>query len=197
MADHYGHMAKRAGRRKRVAKSRRSTPIDRPRTYVSRFKAPHAAASPVAATQPVHSGVVDPAGRAYTTILGLSNARTREIVATVRKGLPFGAFERFVANTSMSSADAALLVSIPVRTLTRRKQEGRLHPDESDRLLRASRILGRAIDLFEGDREEAKQWLGRPQRALEGARPFELASTEVGALAVERVIDQLEHGIFV
>ena len=102
-----------------------------------------------------------------------------------------------VANTSVSSSEAAALMRIPVRTLTRRKQEGRLSPEESDRLLRASRILGRAIDLFEGDRSEARQWLSRPQRALGGARPLAMATTEVGARAVERLIDQLEYGIFV
>jgi putative toxin-antitoxin system antitoxin component (TIGR02293 family) len=140
---------------------------------------------------------IDPASRAYTTILGLPTAGTAEIVETVRKGLPFGAFERFIANTSLSSADAAVLVNIPSRTLTRRKQEGRLNPDESDRLLRASRILGRAFELFEGDRDQARGWLTRPQRALGGAKPLDVASTEVGALAVERLIDQLEQGVFV
>jgi len=195
MADNYGHMAKRVVRSKWNAKSH-SSATKGARTYVGRFKATQMVVAPAVAKSG-KSDVVDPAGRAYTMILGLSNARTPEIIDTVRKGLPFGAFERFVANTSMTPADAALLVSIPVRTLTRRKQEGRLHPDESDRLLRASRILWRAIDLFEGDRNEAKQWLGRPQHALEGATPFEIASTEVGALAVERLIDQLEQGIFV
>ena len=140
---------------------------------------------------------VDPAGQSYVTLLGLSSTRTPDIVRTVQEGLPFEAFEQFVANTSMSSSDAAMLVSIPVRTLSRRKQEGHLQPDESDRLLRASRILGRAIELFEGDRGEAKQWLGRSQRALAGAKPLDLARTEVGALAVERLIDQLEQGVFV
>jgi putative toxin-antitoxin system antitoxin component (TIGR02293 family) len=166
--------------------SRKTTVASRPK---SRTTSPSAS--------PAETEVVDPAGRAYTTILGLASARTPEIIETVRKGLPFGAFEQFVANTSISSADAAFLVSIPIRTLTRRKQEGRLHSDESDRLLRASRVMGRTIDLFEGDRGEARQWLSRPQRALGGARPFDIASTEVGALAVERLIDQLEHGIFV
>ena len=119
------------------------------------------------------------------------------LVETVRKGLPFRAFEQFVSTTHLSSADAAALVNIPTRTLTRRKQAGRLEPDESDRLLRASRVLGRTIDLFEGDREAAKQWLTRPQRALGGATPFDLARTEVGALAVERLVDQIEQGIVV
>jgi putative toxin-antitoxin system antitoxin component (TIGR02293 family) len=115
----------------------------------------------------------------------------------VKRGLTYRTFERFVENSSLSPAAAAALVNIPVRTLSRRKREGRLQPDESDRLLRASRVVGRAIELFEGDRAEAKQWLARPQRALGGATPFEMARTEVGALAVERLIDQLEQGVFV
>ena len=173
----------------------------RQQSAAGRGRAPRtvrSARSATRATTPIGGPrAVDPAGRSYVSLLGLRSARTPDVVETVQRGLPFEAFERFVANMSMSSSDAAMLVRIPIRTLSRRKAEGRLQPDESDRLLRASRILGRAIDLFEGDREEAKQWLARPQRALGGAKPSELTSTEVGALAIERLIDQLEQGVFV
>ena len=149
------------------------------------------------AARDVESAGVDPASRAYATLLGLAPAAMPNIVDAVKKGLAYRAFERFVANTSLSTAASAAFIDVPMRTLSRRKREGRLQPAESDRLLRASRVIGRAIELFEGDRAEAKQWLARPQRALAGATPFDLARTEVGALAVERLIDQLEHGIFV
>lgn len=146
---------------------------------------------------PVAPEPSDPAGRAYATILGLTQIRSPEIVATVKKGLAFTVFERFLVQTTISPGEAAALVGIPLRTLTRRKQKGRLTSEESDRLLRASRILGQAIELFDGNKSEAKQWLKRPQPALGGAKPLEMASTEVGALAVERLIGQLEHGVFV
>jgi putative toxin-antitoxin system antitoxin component (TIGR02293 family) len=147
--------------------------------------------------QDVEAPGIDPASRAYGTLLGLAPAAVPNIVDAVKKGLSYRAFERFVANTSLSTAASAAFIDIPMRTLSRRKREGRLQPAEWDRLLRASRVMGRAIELFEGDRAEAKQWLARPQRALAGAAPFDLARTEVGALAVERLIDQLEQGIFV
>ena len=131
------------------------------------------------------------------TLLGLQDTIPSDLVSTVRKGLPYRAFERLVSATELPASDLATLVNIPTRTLARRKQSGRFDPDESDRLLRASRVLGRTIDLFEGDRGAARQWLTRPQRALGGATPFDLATTEVGALAVERLVDQLEHGIVV
>jgi putative toxin-antitoxin system antitoxin component (TIGR02293 family) len=149
------------------------------------------------ALRDVESTAADPSTRAYRSLLGLAPGAVPDVVDAVKRGLTYRTFERFVENSSLSPAAAAALVNIPVRTLSRRKREGRLQPDESDRLLRASRVVGRAIELFEGDRAEAKQWLARPQRALGGATPFEMARTEVGALAVERLIDQLEQGVFV
>ena len=48
------------------------------------------------------------------------------------------------------------LVQINPRTLSRRKREGRLHADESDRVLRLSRVYGRTLDLFGGDLDKAR-----------------------------------------
>ena len=69
-------------------------------------------------------------------------------------------------------------------------------PDESDRLLRASRVFGRALELFEGDPEAARRWLGLPQPALGGATPLAFARTEAGAREVEDLVGRLEHGVF-
>jgi putative toxin-antitoxin system antitoxin component (TIGR02293 family) len=90
----------------------------------------------------------------------------------------------------------AEVVDIRPRTLSRRKEEGRLEPDESDRLLRASRVFGRALELFEADAAEARAWLARPQRALGGAVPLDLLRTELGAREVEDLIGRLEQGVF-
>jgi putative toxin-antitoxin system antitoxin component (TIGR02293 family) len=132
----------------------------------------------------------------HVILLGIETFDSPDLLRSVARGLPYSAFERLVANTSFASEDALVLVNIPSRTLTRRKREGRFHEDESDRLVRASRLFGRALSLFEGDRDAAKQWLSAPQRALGGAVPFVLARTEVGALEVERLIGRLEQGVF-
>ncbi len=137
-----------------------------------------------------------PGVNSYVVLLGLETFDSRRLLQSVEHGLPYSAFERFVANTSLATDDAMVLVNIPQRTLTRRKREGRFHEDESDRLLRASRIFGRALTLFEGDRDAAKHWLSEPQRALGGEVPLAVARTEVGALEVERVMGRLEHGVF-
>jgi putative toxin-antitoxin system antitoxin component (TIGR02293 family) len=83
-----------------------------------------------------------------------------------------------------------------MRTLARRQSEGKLRPDESDRLFRASALFEKAIDLFEGDVTAAGRWLQAPQEALSNRTPLELASTDVGAREVENLILRLEHGVF-
>ena len=132
----------------------------------------------------------------YVLLLGLDVVDTRQLLRSVERGLPYATFERLVANTALAADDALVLVNIPRRTLTRRKREGRFREDESDRLLRASRVIARALGLFDGDRGAATHWLSQPQRALGGEAPLVVARTEVGALEVERLIGRLEHGVF-
>lgn len=137
-----------------------------------------------------------PGANSYIVLLGLETFDSRQLLRSVEQGFPYSTFERLIANTSLATDDALILVDIPLRTLTRRKSEGRFHQDESDRLLRASRIFARALHLFEGDRDAAKQWLSGRQKALGGEVPLVVARTEVGALEVERLIGRLEHGVF-
>ncbi|HEX4627330.1 MAG TPA: antitoxin Xre/MbcA/ParS toxin-binding domain-containing protein [Gemmatimonadales bacterium] len=131
----------------------------------------------------------------YATFVGLKTVRLPEILKHIEGGLAFSAWERLRRNTALSTTDLAALVQIPLRTLHRRKEEGRFQPDESDRLLRASRLFARALDLFEGDAESAREWLSASQPALGGAKPIAVARTEVGAKEVESLIGRLEHGI--
>lgn len=131
----------------------------------------------------------------FAALLGLRVYEPLKIYGRVRAGLAFSAFERFQRNTGLSSSELSTLVQLPPRTLARRKAAGRLEPEESDRLLRASRVFGRALELFDGDSQAAREWLLDKQPLLGGLVPLELATTDVGALEVERLIGRLEHGI--
>jgi putative toxin-antitoxin system antitoxin component (TIGR02293 family) len=129
-------------------------------------------------------------------LIGVDTRDSLQLLRSVESGLPYRAFEQLRANTSMSSDAALALVGIPKRTLTRRRREGRFRQDESDRLVRAARIFGRALSLFDGNLERATDWLSRSQKALGGGVPLEMARTEVGSIEVERVLGRLEHGVF-
>lgn len=132
----------------------------------------------------------------YVVFLGLSKYDASTVHDKVRQGLSFSAFEKFTRVMDLPAKRAAEILLIPPRTLQRRKASGRLEPDESDRLVRLSRVYGKAIELFEGDRDAAIQWLQTPSKALGGATPQNMSQTEPGVLEVEHLIGRLEHGVF-
>ena len=133
---------------------------------------------------------------AYAALLGIETVDAPALVKAIKKGFPYRTFERLCLNSSLPVARVMALVGIPRRTMTRRKRDGRFLPDESDRLLRASRLFGQTLALFEGDRRAAAEWLTTAQQAFAGALPIDLAKTEIGAREVETLIGRLEHGIF-
>jgi putative toxin-antitoxin system antitoxin component (TIGR02293 family) len=137
-----------------------------------------------------------PGPHSYVILLGLETFDAPALLRTVEKGFLYRTFERFQRNIGLPFERVIRLVDIPRRTLTRRKREGRFLPDESDRLLRASRLFGKTLALFEGNREAATDWLTTAQTALGGALPIDLARTDVGAREVETLIGRLEHGVF-
>jgi putative toxin-antitoxin system antitoxin component (TIGR02293 family) len=142
----------------------------------------------------LHRG--SPGTHSYVVLLGLQTFDAPELLQSVKKGFLYRTFERFQRNTSLSVERVMELIDIPRRTLTRRKHEGRFLPDESDRLLRASRLFGKTLELFEGNRDAATEWLMAVQPALGGATPIDLAKTDVGAREVEQLIGRLEQGVF-
>jgi putative toxin-antitoxin system antitoxin component (TIGR02293 family) len=135
------------------------------------------------------------AGHSYVALLGIPTFDTASLLERVREGIPYSSWEQFLQSTGLTKEAASRLVQITPRTLARRKEEGRLQPDESDRLLRAARIFSQALGLFEGDEAAARRWLTDPQPALGGSTPWEYAASEIGAREVENLIGRLEHGI--
>lgn len=133
----------------------------------------------------------------YAALLGLHSYDLPYLLKSIQQGLPFAALEHLRKNLELSWEDLSRLLAISDRTLTRRKNEGRFLPEESDRMLRASRLYAKALELFEGDGRAAGRWLSTAQSALAGQTPLDLARTELGSREVESLLDQLEQGVFV
>jgi putative toxin-antitoxin system antitoxin component (TIGR02293 family) len=128
--------------------------------------------------------------------IGLRRSDVAGLVRQVNAGFHFSRLVRFQKVTALPWDKIAQFVQIPRRTLARRESEGRLRPDESDRVLRASTVFDMVVDLFEGDSEAARQWLQTPQPGLGGEIPIDLATTGIGAREVENLICRLEDGVF-
>jgi putative toxin-antitoxin system antitoxin component (TIGR02293 family) len=137
-----------------------------------------------------------PGPNSYVVLLGLDTLDSPSLMRVAERGIPYGTFDQFRQNTSLSVEETMTFIGIPRRTLTRRKREGTFPPDEADRLLRSARLFARTLELFDGDRDAAAAWLTTPQPGLGGRRPLDLARSDVGAREVERLVGRLEHGVF-
>jgi putative toxin-antitoxin system antitoxin component (TIGR02293 family) len=135
-------------------------------------------------------------GYQYAALVGVSAPSLVALIDKVEEGLPFEAFEKLAKLLDTSSGDLAHRLRIPARTLQRRKQSGVLSVEESERLLRLSRIVQASFELFEGDHKAAIAWLGRENRALAGQTPLKMSSTELGGEEVLNLIGRLEYGVF-
>ncbi|HYH81010.1 MAG TPA: antitoxin Xre/MbcA/ParS toxin-binding domain-containing protein [Longimicrobium sp.] len=109
--------------------------------------------------------------------------------------LPVSALDAVVEKLGFSRAEIDQLV-LPKRTLAyRRAKKQALTLAESVRLARIARVALAAVEAFE-DTADAHQWLRRPNRALNGARPVSLLDTDAGARLVEVTLGRIEHGLF-
>jgi len=131
----------------------------------------------------------------YVSLLGLRTYDPVELHTRLEDGLSYEALERLRRILDVPASRVAALIRIPPRTLIRRKEAKRLHPEESDRLLRLSRLVGLTLRLFEGSLPATRAWLKTPHVALGHQPPMDFATTEVGAREVEYLIGRLEQGI--
>ena len=83
---------------------------------------------------------------------------------------------------------------IPARTLRHRKvRREPLSVEESDRVVRLTRIQALAEDVF-GSVGKAGLWLRQQLGILDGKSPLEVARTEAGARLVEQLLAKLDWG---
>ena len=118
-----------------------------------------------------------------------------ELIRQIQKGLRFTELETLQQTLDLPFEQLAARLCISRSTLHRRKAAGRLSPDESDKVMRLSRLLEHATKVF-GEVEKARAWLKFPQYGLGGAVPLDYAQTEVGAREVDDLLGRIDYGVY-
>lgn len=137
------------------------------------------------------------AGSDFMSLLGVRARKASELIERVESGLPYSALETFGRTSGLTLMQVRAGIGMSERTWARRRKESReLTSEESDRLVRVSRVFSLAVDLFEGDKEAAHSWFLAPNRGLGEISPLAMVRTEIGAREVENLIGRLEHGVF-
>jgi putative toxin-antitoxin system antitoxin component (TIGR02293 family) len=112
----------------------------------------------------------------------------------VREGLPYRSLTRVARRFPERQRAAILQIVAPRQTLQRREQEGRLKPEESERLERIARLSTLAQEVW-GSEAQAQRFLTTPHRLLGGRTPLDLAATDLGARRVEDLLWGLEYSL--
>ena len=98
-----------------------------------------------------------------------------------------------VEHSFEAEADVLRPVRGNERTAQRRKEQGTLNVDESDRIARIARVTQRAVEAF-GDKGQAREWIKRPNRTFQGFAPLGLLSTDAGTALVTDELGRIEYG---
>jgi putative toxin-antitoxin system antitoxin component (TIGR02293 family) len=126
---------------------------------------------------------------------GGKSTHPTELIQKIQKGLRFSELKTLQDTLDLPFEKLAAKLCISRSTLQRRKTAGRLSPDESDKVVRYSRLLRQATELF-GNIEKARAWLKHPQFGLGGAVPLDYATTETGAREVENLLGRMKYGVY-
>lgn len=118
-----------------------------------------------------------------------------EVDKKIRQGLPYSVAEKLEAYLAINAQELSKVLIIPHRTLLRRKKTKRFLLDESDRVYRLARVVALADEIL-GTKEEAKQWLKRPNPALRNQSPLHFLETAAGTEEVTNLLHRFAHGVF-
>ena len=130
-----------------------------------------------------------------TNAIGIYPDSRLSLIALLRDGFKYETVESVRKILQIPLAEFSKIINIAPRTLSRRKKEGKLHTDESERLYRVALLIERTIEVLE-DKATAIHWLKSPKRALGGKTPLDFSDTEVGIEEVKELLGRIEHGVF-
>jgi putative toxin-antitoxin system antitoxin component (TIGR02293 family) len=111
----------------------------------------------------------------------------------IRKGFPQPVLKEVMESADLSLEELSTALGISVRSLQRRKAQGTLATQESDRIYRLARMIALA-KYYIGDEAAAGRWLKKKNFALGGKRPIDMLDTEPGARMVEAVLVTIAYG---
>ena len=116
-------------------------------------------------------------------------------IGQIHAGLSFRAVQNLQKALDVPMEKVASVLGMSRATLHRRKIQGKIDKEESEKLVRYQRLLKKAEGVF-GDAKAAREWLTNKQAGLGNAVPLEFAKTEIGAREVENLLGRIEYGVY-
>lgn len=123
--------------------------------------------------------------------------RGKPLLDAINKGFSVKLLLDVTSHLSIDIYKVSAYIDIKKSTLNRRLREGVLTTAESDRFYRFVEVYDLTLDLFNGDKAMAYQWLNSPAAGLSGELPISLIRTSTGSNDVLSLISKIEHGVLI
>ena len=122
-------------------------------------------------------------------------ATIHQQIGRIHAGLTFRAVQNLQKALDVPMEKLASVLGMSRATLHRRKIQGKIDKEESEKLVRYQRLFATAENVF-GDAASAREWLTHEQTGLGNAVPLEFSKTEIGAREVENLLGRIEYGVY-
>ncbi len=129
------------------------------------------------------------------TSRGIEVKNSRDYIALTRKGLTVKQLGQILEFTNLTLKQAAQMLSVSERQLTRYADDKVLKSDISAHLIQISELYMFGYNVFENE-SNFQKWMNSKIRSLDYQKPIELLDTPFGISDVKNIIGRLEYGVY-
>ena len=118
-----------------------------------------------------------------------------EFYGAVRKGVPKLSIDFLAQVMNIPMTKMAILLNLSYKTLTRKNKVDLLDSPVSSHAYEIADTIAKGLGVFE-DEERLNRWLNKENRALNGAKPYDLLDTSTGIKLVNQILGRIEEGVY-
>jgi len=118
-----------------------------------------------------------------------------EFYVAVRKGIPKRSIDFLAQVMNIPMTKMAILLNLSYKTLTRKNKVDLLDSPISSHAYEIADTIAKGLGVFE-EKERFNRWLNKENRALNGAKPYDLLDTSMGIKLVNQILGRIEEGVY-
>jgi putative toxin-antitoxin system antitoxin component (TIGR02293 family) len=118
-----------------------------------------------------------------------------EFYGAVRRGVPKLSIDFLAQVMNIPMTKMAILLNLSYKTLTRKNKVDLLDTPVSSHAFEIAETIAKGLGVFE-DKERLNRWLNKENRALNGAKPYDLLDTSTGIKLVNQILGRIEEGVY-
>jgi len=118
-----------------------------------------------------------------------------EFYSAVRRGVPKLSIDSLAQVMNIPMTKMAILLNLSYKTLTRKNKVDLLDTPVSSHAFEIADTIAKGLGVFD-EEDRLNRWLNKENRALNGAKPYDLLDTSTGIKLVNQILGRIEEGVY-